>query len=176
MKTKREELICQLKEICEDILQIKNEEVAFYNENAELLSTIKDTIATLEMVLLDGMQNDTYIVVEDMEKHIHKIECRNIMYIYSNDHKVWIYTRDGEIECRQTLHKMEMMLSDKGFYRCHKSYLINLSEVKEYGKDVIIMSDKKTVFLARRRRKELISKFNDYNHLRQKSDHLRRRY
>lgn len=173
MKTKREELICRLKGICEDLLQMKNKKVVLKNEDAELLSTIKETIATLEMVLFDYIQNDVYIVVKDMDKSMHKIECKNIMYIYSKDHKVWIYTRDGEIECRQSLHKMENMLSDKGFYRCHRSFLINLSEIKKCRKDEIVMKNEKTVFLSRRKKKELISKWNGYDHSRQKEDLLR---
>lgn len=49
----------------------------------------------------------------------------DIQYFTMDDKRVFAYTADSAYECNSTLVELEHKLEDKGFFRCHKSFLIN---------------------------------------------------
>lgn len=58
------------------------------------------------------------------EKH------NDILYIESFLHKLTIHSVTDKYVCNGRLREYELELTEKGFYRIHKSYLINMSHVK----------------------------------------------
>ena len=73
-----------------------------------------------------------------------------------------IYTKDGNKStvCRNLKH-FESLIDDTIFYRCHKSYVINLNEVlKLISEDGYhaVMSDKSLVEISRNNKSELVSR------------------
>ncbi|TAL61878.1 MAG: hypothetical protein EPN88_14260 [Bacteroidetes bacterium] len=57
----------------------------------------------------------------------------------------------------------ELLLNDKGFFRCHNSYLVNLKQIKSYNiKNKIITFKFHTIPLSRRRSNEFIRILSDY--------------
>ena len=62
----------------------------------------------------------------------------------------------------KTLREYDDMFSDSGFYRVHKSYLINLSHIKRFEKQeggYIILSNSAKIPVASRKREELLELF-----------------
>ena len=47
------------------------------------------------------------------------------MYIEAEGNYLNIYMKDNVIRVRETMTNIENELSDKGFIRCHKGYLVN---------------------------------------------------
>lgn len=92
----------------------------------------------------DGLQS---VETEEDEKtsgtdHISKIRVkaedktlfvniRDIEYIESNEGKVFINISREKFAMESTLQDAEKSLGDHGFYRCHRSYIVNLHKVKE---------------------------------------------
>jgi two-component system LytT family response regulator len=63
------------------------------------------------------------------------------------------------------IHEYEELLADAGFVRIHKSYLINLLHVKEYVKGEggsVILSNKKELEVARRKKDGFITKMKEF--------------
>lgn len=61
---------------------------------------------------------------------------QNILYCHGVDNYTRIHTIFGNnILVSKTLKALEDLLPSKGFYRIHKSYLINLNHVKSYHKN-----------------------------------------
>lgn len=59
------------------------------------------------------------------------IDIKNILLIYTKDRNVYIQTSKEIYDSNQSLHELEEKLSKKGFFRTHRSYLINLNKIRE---------------------------------------------
>jgi len=58
---------------------------------------------------------------------------------------------------------IEQMLQGTGFFRCHKSYIINLSKVVEYSRKdggFVLLTNETEVPVSKERKKDLLSKLN----------------
>lgn len=82
------------------------------------------------------------------------IAWNDIYYLESRDHKVVIYTKEGEIEYYAKLEGLETELQEQ-FYRIHRGYLVNLSYVDEYDKTEVRLANGDKLPLSRR-------KYNDF--------------
>ncbi|PTL37316.1 LytTR family transcriptional regulator DNA-binding domain-containing protein [Alkalicoccus saliphilus] len=54
-----------------------------------------------------------------------------IDYIESREGKVLLYINNEEFPCSFTLMDLEKKLKNYGFFRCHRSYIVNLQKVRE---------------------------------------------
>lgn len=59
------------------------------------------------------------------------IDLEDIEYIESNDGKVYINISREKFIVEWTLAETEKKLAGYGFYRCHRSYIVNLGKVRE---------------------------------------------
>ena len=49
---------------------------------------------------------------------------------------------------------LENSLREKGFFRCHKSYLVNLKHVDSYGRQELLLDNGERLGIAKRRQEE----------------------
>ena len=78
--------------------------------------------------------------------------------------QIKIYMRDGEITHYGSISDYEKRLSDYGFARCHKSFLVNLRCVSGVEGDFIVTSDAvRKIPLSRTYRAQFMSLLNRYN-------------
>lgn len=70
------------------------------------------------------------------------------------DRKVYLYLASGEvIDYYERIENLEKKL-DGRFFRCHRSYLINLNHLKSYRNNIAYMADGKEIPVSRLRSKE----------------------
>ena len=70
------------------------------------------------------------------------------------DRKVYLYLASGEIiDYYDRIESLEKKL-DGRFFRCHRSYLINLNHLKSYRNNTAYMADGKEIPVSRLRSKE----------------------
>ena len=70
------------------------------------------------------------------------------------DRKVYLYLASGEvIDYYDRIENLEKKL-DRRFFRCHRSYLINLNHLKSYRNNTAYMADGKEIPVSRLRSKE----------------------
>lgn len=55
----------------------------------------------------------------------------DILYVTTEQRQTSLYTRDGAIPTHLTLSDIEKRLAHSGFFRAHRSYLVNLQHIKE---------------------------------------------
>ncbi|WBW96444.1 LytTR family transcriptional regulator DNA-binding domain-containing protein [Oceanirhabdus sp. W0125-5] len=55
----------------------------------------------------------------------------DIIYCESKDRASVLHTVEGEFQCSLTLTQLESKLKAFGFFRCHRSYIVNLQNIKE---------------------------------------------
>lgn len=91
----------------------------------EYESIFKHTKACIDD-LLD--KKDTFIIKDKFQTHI--LKTNDIFYVEVLRKEVTIYTQEKKYRFKTSMKSIENRLVKKNFFRCHKSYLINLKKVK----------------------------------------------
>lgn len=66
-----------------------------------------------------------------VEDKVFLFDPEDISYIEAQNSKTIICVRDSMFPCQYTLDELEGKLKRFGFYRCHRSYLVNMQKVEE---------------------------------------------
>lgn len=103
-------------------------------------------------------KRDKFIIVENKSES-YKINIEDIMYIEIQRKDMSIHTENKIYETKMTMDKIEKELSNHNFYRCHKSFLVNIDYVDNVKQYVAILENKEEVLVSRHRFKDFKSKF-----------------
>lgn len=98
--------------------------------------------ATAENTSAPEIEQDFMFVRAEYENV--KMNFADILYIEGLKDYVKIYTTDNKFTLTLiSLIKLENLLSNKGFSRIHRSYIINIKHVKSIQKNKVLISDKR---------------------------------
>ena len=78
---------------------------------------------------------------------------RDIVYCEVFDHRLFIHTVTGRHQTSGTLDSLEEKL-DGRFFRCHRSYLVNMDLVADKDSGEAVMEGGKRVLISRRKQQE----------------------
>ncbi|RLD58480.1 MAG: hypothetical protein DRJ01_12515 [Bacteroidetes bacterium] len=87
------------------------------------------------------------------------ISLDDILYVKSSNHYCFLYTNNNEeIKIATPLKQLENIFDNKYFYRCHRSYIVNLNYINMINTktSIIYLVNEKEVPLSRRNKSELI--------------------
>lgn len=143
---------------------IKVDELKSAIEKAKKKLSTNNSITTNFFKQLDVSNSKPSRIIINTIKETELIELENIYYLEAESVYTTFYLKDGKkITCSQkNLKDYEELLSDKGFFRTHRSFLVNINEVdyvdKSEGNEVIL-KNKMSIPLARRRKEEFLKLF-----------------
>ena len=112
---------------------------------------------------LKTLEEDNVLKIRlDGENHFFKEST--ISYVEGMGKNCIIHFCDGrkEMECHETLGAIEERLSPGKFYRCYKSFLINMAQVESYNHDEVTMSTGEKLLISRLKYKEFNSVYSDF--------------
>ena len=66
-----------------------------------------------------------------LEHTVALVDPAEIYYAFAQDDRTFVQTGDGSLPTQFTMAELEQRLSRSGFFRAHRSYLVNLQLVKE---------------------------------------------
>ena len=94
----------------------------------------------------------------------YKVLLNSLSYVETFGRKLLLHTEQGNVICCKSMKEMENELQDKGFTRCHTSYLVNLSYVQHAnGKNLQVQFvTGETIPISQPKRKEFMEKLADY--------------
>jgi two-component system LytT family response regulator len=126
------------------IQRYKKNTANYNDENLQLaLSNLKTENIAKHQLILQTQEGELRLTV----KNIIRIEGeRNYSYIYLTNHKKKLVSK--------TLSDLEGMLEGKGFFRCHKSFLVNRLNIKSHRNSLILVLSDDTEIPISRRKKE----------------------
>lgn len=103
--------------------------------------------------------NTGRIVIPDADGMM-LLEVKDIIRCESDSNYTKFFLTDGKkIMASKTLREFEDMLENEGFYRVHRSHLINIKHLNKYVKGeggYVIMSDNSEVEVSRRKKSEFL--------------------
>lgn len=116
----------------------------------------------LEDNLKSAKKQHKKMIIKTTE-NIHLLDVKNIISCESDSSYTTIHTSEGEkILVSKTLKDYEDMLTECGFYRVHKSFLINLLHIKRFERHdggYIVLTNELKIPVASRKRDELLLLF-----------------
>ena len=92
-----------------------------------------------------------------------RIPMKNIYYIEVFNHTLLYHTTEGEIAVTgsRSISQLEEELKDKGFFRCHQCFLVNLSRVNSYDTQQVSVGES-DVPVSRKRRSDFLKALMKY--------------
>ncbi|MEO7309086.1 MAG: LytTR family DNA-binding domain-containing protein [Chitinophagaceae bacterium] len=117
-------------------------------------------------ILLSNFRNNTadhQIAITSSDGFVF-VKVSNIIYLEAESAYTVFFLKDNQkITTSKNLKLYEELLADHGFFRIHKSYMINMAEIAKYVRGdggYLIMSNKATIEVSRRRKDEFLELFN----------------
>jgi len=91
-----------------------------------------------------------------------RLSAASILFVESFNHKMSIVTSTNEYSMSISMKELEKKLPKQHFFRCHKSFLVNLAHVSAI-KDNDITVEKHTIPVGRNKRKLFLEALTNYN-------------
>lgn len=113
------------------------------SELTETLEAVHRKFSEEEDKLNFQFQNETY-----------SIRYSDIIYVEGMRDKIWIYCKSQTYRSRGTLKNLWDMLSDKGFFQVHRSYIINLGKIQKYNSQYVLLEGNHEVPISKYRLNE----------------------
>lgn len=140
------ELIAAVKKVSE-----KKTKTATVNIDI-LLSLFREQMSSNKKIALPTGDGMSFVSVDTI------VRCE------SDSNYTFVYLADGQkVIIAKTLKQIEEALSSYPFYRVHQSHLVNLNHIVKFYRDsggYLVMSDKKTINVARQRKDGLLELFS----------------
>jgi DNA-binding LytR/AlgR family response regulator len=122
--------------------------------------------AQFRLQLLDTLRHleprKTANITLKAEGEIHSISLPDLLYLEVLDHDLRFVRINGALTCHATMRDMGESLRGKGFFRCHKSYTVNLAHVARITPDGVKMSNGDVLPVSKHRRKEFLEAFASF--------------
>ena len=116
----------------------------------------------LLLAQLESGDEPNILVSLPVGKEFKVVNARDIIYCKADINYTEIHTSgNSKFVVTKTLGKVEEILNYPFFFRCHKSYLVNLNHIDSYNKidGYIRMKNLEVIYLADRRIEEFINLF-----------------
>lgn len=100
------------------------------------------------------------VIANDSGKY--KVFLKSLRYVETFNRNLLLHTEQENIICYKSMKEMERKLQDKGFVRCHTSYIVNLFYVKGIKKLDIELITGEIIPISQPKRKEFMEQLADY--------------
>jgi len=132
-------------------------------EAVDYVSEIKEKENSLQQTILKPVNTQVVGKITIPQQNGFEIlEVKDILYCQADDNYTKIFLKDTKKLVSKTLKYFEDILSENGFARVHKSYLVNVNQIVEYKKGKggsVVLSSGKQIMVSPSRKKELLSYF-----------------
>jgi len=120
----------------------------------------------LESCIISIFKDFTKLNIEERQTlsiksgcNVYNIILDNIIYFEKYGHLLVVHTESGRIESSESLDRIEQKLDKTRFFRCHKSFIVNISYISriDYPNNVIYLKNGEACSVSKRCKKELKS-------------------
>ncbi|MDB8791088.1 LytTR family DNA-binding domain-containing protein [Romboutsia sp. 1001216sp1] len=86
-------------------------------------------------------KRNNYLTI-NVKNYVDRIKIDSIIYIETDRPNILIYTHDNMYTTKMSISKIEKILSEYGFFRCHNSYIVNLKLVESMTGNTVVVGGK----------------------------------
>lgn len=106
-------------------------------------------------------KKDKFLIAKTISSS-YKIYLKDIVYIESDQRKIKVHTTYDIIEYYYKISDLETELLEDNFFRCHKSYIINLKYVQSFDNTFITLKNSEKVYVSKYKLSEFSKTFMYY--------------
>lgn len=132
-------------------------------EAVDYVQGIKEKENSLQNTVLKPKQAAvTGKITIPLQNGFEVLQIEDILYCQADDNYTQIFLQDKKKLVSKTLKYFETILTESGFARVHKSYLVNINAITEYRKGKggsVVLHNGKEIMVSPARKKELLSYF-----------------
>ena len=137
---------------------VEDLKIAFEKAEKQILNDLKIQLSTLQLNL--NSSKSKTIVLRTMDK-IYLVEVKEIVHCESEGNYTLFFTQDGQkYMVSNPMKEYSDILEDHGFFRIHKSHIVNISFINSYDKaGYVILKDGNSLPVAKRKKSKLLELF-----------------
>lgn len=131
--------------------------VKYVSEIKEQENRLQNTILKPKQTVVAGK------ITIPLQNGFEVLQVEDILYCQADDNYTNIFLKDKKKLVSKTLKYFEDMLTENGFARVHKSYLVNVNAIIEYKKGKggsVVLENGKEIMVSPSKKKELLSYFS----------------
>ncbi|OON86709.1 hypothetical protein BXO88_06875 [Oribacterium sp. C9] len=122
--------------------------------------------ADIRLQLLDATMHlnshkKEFLTIE-VDNAPYRLDIAEILFLEVQDHDILIHTLSESLLVHESMNEMESRLKEHYFFRCHRSYLVNLRMVATVNGADVVLKNKTTVPLSKYKKKEFLEAFTFY--------------
>ena len=120
--------------------------------------------AVLDDFLNTSRKKEETFTVLQTDMGFCKINLTDVVYLEAQNKQVKLYRLDGSVLIvHEQISKCEELFSqNKGFFRCHRSYLVNLNYIQEFTKNQITTNNGTIIPISRKNYTTFKEAYLDY--------------
>ena len=107
--------------------------------------------SVLQKAVLKTERRSQEFIIVSRERQKRKLFLDEIYYFEIKGRVVEAHGSEGAFTYYERIGELEDKLGGKGFFRCHKSYLINLKYVDGYNRQEAVLENGEKIVIAKRR-------------------------
>lgn len=107
------------------------------------------------------IHSSDYMMIS-IERQKKKLYLDDICYFEIRGRKIDIHRANDTLTYYEQIGVLEENLRGKGFFRCHKSYLINLRHVDTYNRQEVTLDNGEKIMIAKRRYDDFVKEVLSY--------------
>ena len=110
----------------------------------------------LQKAIVKTQSRSQEFIIVSRERQKKKLFLDDIYYFEIKGRIVDAHGPEGIFTYYEQIGELENKIRDKGFFRCHKSYLINLKYVDGYSRKEVVLENGEKIVIAKRRYDEFV--------------------
>ena len=118
--------------------------------------------AEMDQWLKKHRKDDSPSIVMANDTGKYKVFLKSLRYVETFNRNLLLHTEQENIICYKSMKEMEQELQDRGFIRCHTSYIVNLFYVKGVNKLEIELITGEIIPISQPKRKVFMEKLAEY--------------
>ena len=118
--------------------------------------------AEMDAFLARYRREDERSVIVANDTGLYRILLKHLRYVETFGRSLLFHTDQENILCRRSMKETEKYLQDKDFFRCHTSYIVNLSYIKGVRKLELDLITGETLPISQPRRKFFMEALTSY--------------
>ncbi|WP_312258552.1 LytTR family DNA-binding domain-containing protein [Romboutsia ilealis] len=86
-------------------------------------------------------KKNNYLTI-NVKNYVDRIKIDSIVYIETDRPNILIYTNDNKYTTKMSISKIDKILREHVFFRCHNSYIVNLKLVESMNSNTLKIGEK----------------------------------
>ena len=111
----------------------------------------------LDSYLKTDTMTRRFVITSDGETDV--VDTDDILYIEVDQKSVFVYTAENQYICRRSIASVEEELTNLGFFRVHRSYLVNMRNIAHFSNDTIELKNGEKIPVSKRNHKSFCKEY-----------------